>query len=108
MVLPIEFKGGYERGDTGIPYGVPEILRTAKPVYPAAFTPHQKPGWVTLDFLVKADGSIDDVKVIAMSDPVFENSAREALKGYRFGPRTIDGLPVDDRLRLTIDIAPPR
>ena len=86
---------------------MPEVLRRSTPAYPVALLPQRTMGKVVLDFLVKADGSISDVKVASSSDPVFENCALQTLKDYRFGPRTILGRPVEDRMKLAVDILPP-
>ena len=107
LAMPIVYKG--PRNSTGDewPLGMPVVLRRAAPVYPAGVVGQKTVGKVDLGFLVRADGSIGDVKVVSSSDPVFENCALQALKGYRFGPRFIEEQPVDDRMVITIDVVPP-
>ncbi len=108
LVMPIQYKTAKDRPNGGLEHCAPEILCRATPAYPLASVPQKTVGKVTLGFLVRADGTISDVTVVSSSDPAFEDCALQALKGYRFGPRTIAGQQVDDRMMLTIDIVPPR
>ena len=107
LVVPIVFKATKDRRNEKISLGVPVILRTARPEYPIAVGPPKAPGRVWINLLVKADGSISDVKVESSTDPRFERSALQALKDYRFGPRMTGGEAVDSRLSFAIDVTPP-
>jgi TonB family protein len=68
----------------------------AKPAYPDEEQKANHEGTVTLGFLVKADGSVGDTKVIASSGfPALDEEARSALARCRFSPAVRGGQPVD-------------
>jgi len=57
----------------------------ASPVGEAARHP---PGRVLLTFLVKADGSVSNVRVMHSSDDWYNSSAVDLVRGFKFSPRS--------------------
>ena len=83
--------------------GVGALKRTryVEPLYPREARMAAKEGWVELEFTVRADGKVADVRV-TRSEPVelFDRAAAEALAKWRFEPVTRDGRAVDQRARM--------
>ena len=81
----------------------PRLLARVRPMY----TPHARQrgieGFAELVFIVKADGSVADIRV-ARSEPgeVFANAARAAARRWRFIPGRKDGSNVAARVRQLI------
>lgn len=61
-------------------------------------------GWVELAFTIRPDGSVADVVVLA-AEPrrVFEQSAVNAIRKWRFKPRVVDGRAVERRATQRIE-----
>ncbi len=79
-------------------------LRQAPPVYPADAARKRQEGWVELEFVVAADGSVRDVSVLR-SQPtrVFDREAVRAMQQSRFEPAQRNGQPVESRERQRIE-----
>ena len=75
--------------------------RYIEPVYPRAAQAAKTEGWVDLEFIVRKDGTVGDVKVTnAQPAAVFDSAASDALARWRFEPVQRNGEPVDQRARL--------
>ena len=60
-------------------------------------------GVVTVEFMVKADGSIGDAKIVRMVDPDLEEEAlRVVINMPRWNPASKDGVPADAWFSLPI------
>ena len=60
-------------------------------------------GVVTVEFMVKADGSIGDAKIVRMVDPDLEEEAlRVVMNMPRWNPASKDGVPADAWFSLPI------
>ena len=78
------------RGSTNV---VP--LKVDAPVYPKRALQRGIEGWVVLRFVVKADGTTDDIEVFESSiEDYFDEAAIEAASNRIYQPATIDGKPV--------------
>ena len=75
---------GHEDGDY-LP-----LIRVA-PVYPARALQKEATGIVVFQFTVNEEGRVVDERVLASTDRMFENSARKALRKFRYKPRVIEG-----------------
>lgn len=75
---------------------LPRVIKQIKPRYPAAAEKNKISGKVTLRFIVTKEGCIRDASVIE-SEPkgVFDGSALEAIRQYRFRPGVKGGESVD-------------
>ena len=72
------------------------ILEQAPPVYPRAMAAAGISGRVVLEFVVDTAGRVEreSLRVIASTQPAFEEAAREAMLATRFRPARVRGQPV--------------
>jgi periplasmic protein TonB len=71
--------------------------RNRPPDYPALSRRYGEQGTVTIRVLVQADGSAGKVEIAKSSGyALLDEAARNAVRGWRFGPATRDGKPVAD------------
>ncbi len=88
--------------------GEPVTLRAVEPAYPRAAARNRVEGSVTLEFMIDRSGTVSEITVIAAKPRgVFEKSAIEALRKWRFKPRVVDGEPVVTRARQTLEFVLP-
>ncbi len=80
-----------ERGDLT----APEAIRKVDPAYPANLIKEQIEGVVVLHAVIRADGSVGDVRVLEGFYQQLDENARAALEQWRFRPGTKNGVPVD-------------
>ncbi|MGC1460121.1 MAG: energy transducer TonB [Steroidobacteraceae bacterium] len=74
------------------------------PEFPEIAREHDLTGFVDLEFMVRADGSVTDVTVLkAQPAGVFEKSSVAAVRQWRYRPIERDGLPVDEHARLRLN-----
>ena len=85
----------------------PELIRSSqvKPRFPKHARGKNVLGRVTLEAVVREDGSVGDIKVVhgAGGDCGFEESAIEALSQWRYKPGMKDGRPVDVHFTVVVD-----
>ena len=81
----------------------PDYLSNPAPVYPQASRDDSEEGVVTLDVIVNADGNAETVKVSSSSGYyLLDDSAREAVRHYRFRPAMLDGIQVRSHVKVPI------
>ena len=69
-----------------------EPLYRVPPVYPTSEWKRRREGWVNMEFAVDENGIVRDPKVVeSEGGPGFEVSALEAMRGFRYAPRFVDG-----------------
>jgi protein TonB len=74
------------------------------PEFPEIAREQNLAGFVDLEFMVHADGSVTDVTVLrAQPVGVFEKSAVAAVRQWRYRPVQRDGIPVDEHARLRLN-----
>jgi TonB family protein len=83
---------------------IPKLMKEVKPAYTMAAMGRQIQGIVHLVAVVEADGSVGIVRVVQSLDPKYglDESAMQALKGWRFTPATLNGKPV--RMLITFQL----
>jgi TonB family protein len=81
----------YRPGD-GV--SAPIVVHEVKPQYTAEAKKAKIQGTVTLECVVKTDGTVGEVEVITSLDAGLEQEAIKAVKQWRFEPGTKDGKPV--------------
>ena len=85
-----------------------ELNRTryTQPQYPPTARDHGIEGWVDLQFQVRKDGSLGDVTVVG-AEPVgvFEESALDAVRRWRYQPIMRDGQASEQRARIRVRFA---
>jgi TonB family protein len=82
------------------------ILKSQKaPLYPPAAEAARFEGRVYLELMVKADGSVGDVRVIECTHPRigFEEASIKAVKQWRFEPANLDGELVDYAVQFNLN-----
>jgi protein TonB len=73
------------------------------PRYPSAAQEHKVGGWVDVQFMVAADGSVADTSIVGAAPVgVFERSALDAVRRWRYQPVTRDGRAVSERVRVRV------
>ncbi len=73
-------------------------LQRIPPQYPRDAARSGVTGWVQLEVLVNADGSVRSTRVVD-SKPrgIFDAAAAAAVMRWRFKPKVVDGKPVEQR-----------
>ncbi len=77
--------------------------RFVPPEYPARALDRGTQGWVDIEFTVAADGTTRDA-VVRAAEPagVFDRAALQAAERWRYEPRVIDGIAVDQRVEARV------
>jgi TonB family protein len=91
-----------QRAETAF-VGISTLKRTrfVEPDYPRIARDAGTEGWVDMEFVVRADGSVADVRVLAAQPTgTFDAAAIAALSRWRFEPVQRDGRAVDQRARM--------
>jgi protein TonB len=81
---------------------MPSVLSEVKPTYPKEARDSKTEGRVVLDILIDGSGKVRDAKILE-GEPIFRNSAIEAIKKFIFKPAKTDGRPVAVRIRYTLN-----
>ncbi|MES1942559.1 TonB2 protein [Salinisphaera sp. PC39] len=108
----VDFEGGPYLGDVagagsagraaGIDTEVVPVVQVP-PKYPATAKRAKIEGHVTMEFTVRPDGSVSDIRVVDAQPPrMFNRAAKEALSRWKFRPRERDGERVARNARQTI------
>jgi len=81
----------------------PFALTTIRPQYPQHAARNEIEGWVTIEFVVTANGKVTDAHVIA-SEParVFDDAALKGIMKWTFKPALKNGQPVSRRAIQTL------
>jgi protein TonB len=84
-----------------------ERVHNVAPVYPAQADRLGRGGSVELEFTVRTDGTVADIKITHAQPPgVFDKAVVDAVRNWRYRPVQRDGHPVDQRARLRVVFAP--
>jgi len=76
------------------------------PVYPVAARTKGIEGWVDVQFLVNTDGALSEVAIVgAQPVGVFEQSALEAVRHWRYQPVVRAGVAIAQRARVRLRFA---
>jgi TonB family protein len=78
------------------------LLNQVPPVYPAQALLLRMEGTVTLAATIMEDGTVGDIKVVE-GPPVLAESAMNAVKNWRYEPYELDGKPVKNEIRISVD-----
>jgi TonB family protein len=89
-----------------VPAAQLELTHYVAPQFPFAARTRAVSGWVDLQFIVKTDGSVDDIAVVAAEPAgLFEESATDAVHKWRYRPILRDGQPTNQRARVRVRFA---
>lgn len=72
--------------DTGAPRSIIKVM----PEYPRGAWMNKLEGDVTLEFTVNAEGTVENIKVINSSNPLFDLAAIDAVSRFKFAPAHAD------------------
>ena len=84
---------------------LPQQLTTDRPFYPKEAFEANIQGTVGLVVVVRADGSVGDIRVTKPLEPNLDEAAIDSARKWRFKPGTKDGQPVDVIVRLDISFS---
>ena len=79
----------------------PTKIADVAPIYPPIALAARKEGLVILQAVIDEDGLVREVKVLR-SDPLFDKSAMEAVKQWRFTRPTLNGQPIPVVMTVTV------
>jgi len=83
------------------------LLHRVEPEYPEEARQQNIQGHVVLDVHMAVDGTVQDVRVVSGPQPLAQVST-EAVKQWRFKPRTVSGRPVEMQTRITLNFRLPQ
>jgi len=81
----------------------PKPIFVAAPVYPQELIDEGITGKVLLEFVVTADGSVDEAKVIKTDNEGFNASAIACVEQWKFEPATQAGEAISFKVRLPLN-----
>jgi periplasmic protein TonB len=79
----------------------PKKIADVAPIYPPIALAARKEGLVILQAVIDEDGLVREVKVLR-SDPLFDQSAMDAVKQWRFTRPTLNGQPIPVVMTVTV------
>ena len=77
------------------------LIYRVEPIYPALAIQIHKEGRVELHARIATDGSIQSLEVVG-GDPMFFQSALEAVRQWRYRPTILNGQPVEIDTHITV------
>jgi len=86
----------------------PMATRKVDPAYPVQLMRENVAGTVILYAVIRADGTVGDVRVLRGVDERLDRYASEALAQWKFEPATKNGSPVDVEATFQIPFRPAR
>lgn len=93
------------QGLAGFDTDVIPVVQVA-PQYPRAAKQSGLEGWVTMEVLIRPDGTVSNAKVMESDPPrIFDRAAISAMRKWKFRPKIVDGNPVAQRARQTIEFS---
>jgi len=86
-----------------LPENAMRRTRFVPPEYPARALDRGTQGWVDIEFTVAADGTTRDA-IVRTAEPagVFDRAALQAVGRWRYEPRVVDGIVVDQRVEARV------
>jgi TonB family protein len=88
----------YKPGEAGVTN--PTVISDVKPQYTPDALKARIEGTVTVECVVRPDGSVSDIRVVKSLDPDLDQQAIKAARQWRFAPGMKDGKPVPVRVTL--------
>lgn len=93
------------QGLAGFDTDVIPVVQVA-PVYPRVAKQSGIEGWVTMEVLIRPDGTVSSAKVMESDPPkLFDRAAVAAMRKWKFRPKIVDGTPTSQRARQTIEFS---
>jgi len=85
----------------------PNALRKVDPAYPAQLMRENVAGTVILYAVIRADGTVGNVRVLRGVDERLDRFAVQAVEQWRFQPAAKNGVPIDVEATFKIPFRPP-
>jgi TonB family protein len=79
-----------------------QLLRRVDPVYPAAAQANRIQGPVVLEATIGTHGFLRHIRVVS-GDPLLADSVLDAVRGWRYRPRTVRGRAVETETRIVVN-----
>lgn len=87
----------------------PKLKRNVTPDFPAEAFDKGLSGLVTVAYTVDVEGKTQDVRVESSDPPgIFDRAATSAVRRWRYEPATVDGVPTEAQLRISIRFTLPK
>jgi TonB family protein len=80
----------------------PRIISRRPPIYPFQMRQSGIRGEVLIEFLVDIEGRVRNPKIVKMLNPAFNAAALDAVRGWRFEPARVNGVPVNTVTQCSI------
>jgi protein TonB len=77
------------------------LIRRVEPIYPPLARQTRREGQVELRAIIATDGSIQSLQVVK-GDPLFLQSATEAVRQWRYHATVLNGQPVEIETYITV------
>ncbi len=77
------------------------LIRRVEPIYPALARQIHREGQVELHAVISTDGTIQSLQVVN-GDPLFLQSATDAVRQWRYHPTVLNGQPVEIETYITV------
>lgn len=77
------------------------LIRRVEPIYPPLARQIHREGRVELRAIIATDGTIQSLQVVA-GDPIFYQSAIDAVSQWRYKPTVLNGQPVEIDTYITV------
>jgi protein TonB len=77
------------------------LIRRVEPVYPPLARQTHREGRVELRAIIAIDGTIQSLEIVG-GDPMFYQSAKEAVSQWRYKPTILNGQPVEIDTHITV------
>lgn len=91
--------GARSTGNSGV-----VVLSRPKPAYPRKAVKSGKEGWVKVSFTITEQGTVKNPVVVAAKPRrIFDHSALQAIRKWRFKPKTVGGRPVRTKATQLIE-----
>ena len=84
----------------------PAKVKDVRPVYPPILAMAGVSGTVVVEATIDQRGSVADAR-IARSSGIFNQSAIDAVRQWQFEPTTVNGVPVQVTITVTVQFTPP-
>ncbi len=96
--------GPYKPGTEGV--SEPVLIHSVDPVYPNLAIRARLQGFVLVEAIIAADGTVTDVRMLETTSPLFNASAIDAVRKWRYRPATYSGraVPVYLTVRVTFTL----
>ncbi|MBL8112086.1 MAG: energy transducer TonB [Acidobacteria bacterium] len=92
--------GPYKTGTEGV--SEPVLIHSVDPVYPNLAIRARLQGFVLVEAIIAADGTVTDVRMLETTSPLFNAAAIDAVRKWRYRPATYSGLAVPVYLTVRV------